>query len=303
MNLAAKGSYSFFDSAWDLCCRRLTSRLGFAMLARMNTTTQITDGSVDTRIDGHILHIIINRPSKMNGFTPVMYEQLANAYTQLEDDAELRVGVLSAEGENFTAGLDLPKFAEYMRAGKKAAPWGLVDAADLGVNGWRRRSKPMIVAVKGITYTIGIELMLAADIVIAADNCKFSQLEVKRGIMATGGATLRFTERAGLGNAMLHLLTGDVFDAQEALRMNFVQKVVPAGQEVAEATRIAKQIAANAPLAVVATRLNVLKTIEQGPLAASADFMTVQARLSNSDDAKEGVQSFIERREANFQGK
>ena len=285
-----------------MCPVRLTPVTCFAMLHGMNTITS-TEGSVDAHVEGHVLRIVINRPSKMNGFTPVMYEGMARAYTQLEDDPNLRVGVLCAEGEHFTAGLDLPKFAEYMRAGKKAAPWGVVDATDLGVNGWRRRSKPMVVAVKGVTYTIGIELMLAADIVIAADNCKFSQLEVKRGIMATGGATLRFAERAGLGNAMLHLLTGDIFDAQEALRLNFVQKVVPSGQELDEAMRIAKQIAANAPLAVVATRQSVLKTIEQGPLAASSEFMTVQARLSNSEDAKEGVQSFIERRDANFQGR
>ena len=285
-----------------MCPVRLTPATCFAMLQGMNTTTS-TEGSVDAHVEGHILRIVINRHSKMNGFTPVMYEGMARAYTQLEDDPNLRVGVLCAEGEHFTAGLDLPKFAEYMRAGKKAAPWGVVDATDLGVTGWRRRSKPMVVAVKGVTYTIGIELMLAADIVIAADNCKFSQLEVKRGIMATGGATLRFAERAGLGNAMLHLLTGDIFDAQEALRLNFVQKVVPAGLELDEAMRIAKQIAANAPLAVVATRQSVLKTIEQGPLAASSEFMAVQARLSNSEDAKEGVQSFVERRDANFQGR
>ena len=285
-----------------MCPVRLTPATCFAMLQGMNTTTS-TEGSVDAHVEGHILRIVINRPAKMNGFTPVMYEGMARAYTQLEDDPNLRVGVLCAEGEHFTAGLDLPKFTEYMRAGKKAAPWGVVDATDLGVTGWRRRTKPMVVAVKGVTYTIGIELMLAADIVIAADNCKFSQLEVKRGIMATGGATLRFAERAGLGNAMLHLLTGDIFDAQEALRLNFVQKVMPAGQELDEAMRIAKQIAANAPLAVVATRQSVLKTIEQGPLAASSEFMAVQARLSNSEDAKEGVQSFVERRDANFQGR
>ena len=88
--------------------------------------------------------------------------------------------------------------------------------------------------------------------------------------MATGGATLRMAERAGLGNAMLHLLTADEFGSAEALRLNFVQKVVPAGQELDEALAIAQRIAAQAPLAVVATRLNVLKAIEQGPLAAVA---------------------------------
>jgi enoyl-CoA hydratase len=145
--------------------------------------------------------------------------------------------------------------------------------------------------------------MLAADVVIAADDCRFSQLEVKRGIMATGGATLRMAERAGLGNAMLHLLTGDEFGAAEALRLNFVQKVVTAGEELDEALRVADAIAAQAPLAVTATRLNVLKAIEQGPLAAMQEFVDVQQRLANSEDAAEGVRSFVERRAARFTGR
>jgi len=126
---------------------------------------------------------------------------------------------------------------------------------------------------------------------------------VQRGIMATGGATLRMAERAGLGNAMLHLLTADEFDSAEAYRLHFVQKVVPAGQELDEALRIAQRIAAQAPLAVVATRLNVMKAIEQGPLAAVADFIPVQQRLANSEDAAEGVRSFVERRPARFSGR
>jgi enoyl-CoA hydratase/carnithine racemase len=145
--------------------------------------------------------------------------------------------------------------------------------------------------------------MLAADIVVAADNCRFSQLEVKRGIMATGGATLRMAERAGMGNALLHLLTGDEFNSAEALRLNFVQRVVPVGEQLNEAIKIAKVIAAQAPLAVVATRQNVLKAFEQGPLVAMHDFIAVQKTLSNSEDAKEGVQSFIEKRNARFTGK
>src|SRR5205085_3244764 len=106
---------------------------------------------------------------------------------------------------------------------------------------------------------------------VAADDCRFSQLEVKRGIMATGGATLRMAERAGLGNALLHLLTGDEFGAAEALRLNFVQKVVPAGSELDEALKIAEAIAAQAPLAVMATRRNALLAAEQGPAAAVAE--------------------------------
>lgn len=261
------------------------------------------EGAITCEAHKGVLMIGINRPDKRNGFTPKMLNELAEAYTRLDDETGLRVGVLHGYGDHFTAGLDLPSIAPLMRAGKKAFPYGLVEPTDLGLPGYRRRTKPMVVAVKGITYTLGIELMLAADIVVASDNCRFSQLEVKRGIMATGGATLRMAERAGLGNAMLHLLTGDEFGSAEALRLNFVQRVVPAGQELDEAVKIATAIAAQAPLAVVATRRNVLKALEHGPMVAMQDFLDVQQRLSNSDDAKEGVASFIEKRIANFQGR
>ena len=261
------------------------------------------DGSIDCTVQGSLLLIGINRPAKRNGFTPKMFRELGEAYTRLDADPALRVGVLHAIGAHFTAGLDLPSIAPLMRRGEKAVPLGLVDPLDLGMPGYQRRTKPMVVAVKGITYTLGIELMLAADIVVAADDCRFSQLEVKRGIMATGGATLRMAERAGLGNAMLHLLTGDEFGSVEALRLNFVQRIVPAGQELDEAVKIATAIAAQAPLAVVATRLNVLKAVEHGPLVAMHDFIDVQQRLSNSADAKEGVASFVEKRDARFTGR
>lgn len=269
----------------------------------MNDTPVPFEGGISCEQRGHVLLIGMNRPAKLNGFTPAMFRELGEAYTRLDDDAELRVGVLHAFGAHFTAGLDLPTIAPLMRRGEKAIPLGLVDPLNLGLPGYRRRTKPLVAAVKGITYTLGIELMLAADIVVAADDCRFSQLEVKRGIMATGGATLRMAERAGLGNAMLHLLTGDEFGSAEALRLNFVQKVVPAGDELAEALRIADAIAAQAPLAVVATRLNVLKAIEHGPLVAMHDFIDVQRSLSNSDDALEGVTSFVEKRAARFTGR
>jgi len=266
-------------------------------------TTPPPEGCIDTLVLGHVLLIGINRPAKRNGWTPPMFRQLAEAYTRLDDDPELRVGVLHAMGDHFTAGLDLPAVSAYMQRGEKAIPEGLVEPHDYGLPGYRRRTKPMVVAVKGICFTVGIELMLGADIVVAADNCRFSQMEVQRGIMATGGATLRMAERAGTGNALLHLLTADEFGSAEAYRLNFVQKVVPAGQELDEALAIAQRIAAQAPRAVVATRLNVLKAIEQGQAAAVADFIPVQKELANSEDAAEGVRAFVERRPAQFSGR
>ena len=165
------------------------------------------------------------------------------------------------------------------------------------------RSKPVVAAVQGITYTIGIELMLAADIVVAASDCRFSQLEVKRGIMATGGATIRMVERAGWGNAMRYLLTGDEFNCDLALRFGFIQEVVEPGRQFEAALEIARRIAAQGPLSVSATLHNARLAVEQGPAAAVADFDPTQKRLMASEDVKEGVASFVERRAARFQGR
>lgn len=268
-----------------------------------SSTQNDSDGRIVCETRGRVLLIGIDRPAKRNGFTPKMFRELAAAYDRLDDEPDLRVGVLHAFGDHFTAGLDLPRIAPLMKRGERAVPLGSVEPTDLGTSGYRRRARPLVAAVKGITYTLGIELMLAADIVVAADDCRFSQLEVRRGIMATGGATLRMAERAGLGNALLHLLTGDEFGAAEALRLNFVQKVVPAGRELDEALRIAEVIASQAPLAVVATRRNALKSIEHGPVVAMHEFIETQARLANSEDAAEGVRSFVEKRPARFTGR
>jgi enoyl-CoA hydratase/carnithine racemase len=256
-------------------------------------------GRIDVVAEGHCLVIKINRPEKRNGFTPEMGLALAQAYTRLEHDPDLRVGVLCAEGEHFTGGLDLPRWAEAIREGRSMWPVELVDPFDLREP---RRSKPVVAAVQGICYTLGIELMLAADMVVAADNCRFSQLEVKRGIMATGGATVRMAERAGTGTALYHLLVAGEFGSQEALRVGYVQEIVPAEKLFARARELAELIAANAPLAVVASRRNVLLSVEHGRDQAIAAFRNVQSALAASEDASEGIASFKERRPAVFKG-
>jgi len=258
-----------------------------------------SDGQIKCEVKGHLLLIGIDRPEKRNGFTPKIFAELAAAYTRLESTHELRCGVLYAEGDHFTAGLDMPKIAPLRQAGKPLIPVHEVDPFNLREP---IRTKPMVIALKGICFTVAIELMLAADIAIAAENCRFSQLEVKRGIMPGCGATFRMAECAGWGNAMKILLTGDEFSAHEALRCNFVQEVVPVGQELTRAVELAEKIARQAPLAVQATMESGRIAANQGWQASYARTAATQQRLYNTEDAKEGVQSFIEKREARFQG-
>lgn len=258
------------------------------------------EGQISVEQRDNILLMGIDRPEKRNGLTPRMWGQLRDAYTRLDEEEDLRVGILFGHGEHFTAGLDLPKWSEGMKGNGKA-PRGPDRVDPVGLSG-RSCSKPIVCAVRGITYTAGIEYMLGADIVVAADDCRFSQLEPKRGIMATGGATIRFVERGGWGNAMYHLLVVDEFDSAEALRCGLVQEIVPAGQELERALELAGKIAQLAPLAIQATKASARLYSLQGQEAAVAEFQETQRRLANSEDAAEGVASFVERREPVFKG-
>lgn len=258
------------------------------------------EGEVRGRLADGIFQIEIDRPAKLNGFTPKMLGDLAAAYTAFEREAGARVALVSAVGPHFTAGLDLPKVGPIMARGEPLFPPDAVDPFDLRPP---RRTKPVVVAVKGITFTLGIELMLAADVVVAADDCRFSQLEVTRGVMAAGGATLRMVQRAGWGDAMLVLLAAGEFGPAEALRFGFVQEVTAAGAELDRARRIATAIAAQAPLAVQATLRNARIGLERGFAAAAAEFAETNRELSATSDAAEGLRSFVERRPPRFEGR
>lgn len=258
------------------------------------------EGEVRQQRRGQVLQVTIDRAEKMNGFTPKMMQELIEALEALEQDPDLRCGLVCAEGRHFTAGLDLPKFRDMQLRGEPVFPRGRLDPCDLRDP---RREKPLVYAVKGLCFTLGMELMLAADVVVAASDCRFSQLEVKRGIMPGAGGSFRFVERGGWGNAMRYLLTGDEFGADEAYRMGFVQQVVAPGEELAAAFAIAERIAAQAPLAVRATRQNALRALERGPRAAVDDLNGLRRMLANTEDAKEGVASFVEKRNAQFKGR
>src|SRR5690348_5088428 len=191
----------------------------------------MSDGATVGRVyherHGHILKIVLNNPAKKNAFSPEMMLQLSEALTLLDRDDDLWVGVLCAVGDHFTAGLDMPKFFG-PTATPIPRPEGAVDPFGMG----KACRKPIVTAVQGITFTVGIEMALAGDIVIAADDCRCCQMEARRGTAPLGGAHYRYISRAGWGNAMYHLMLCDEFGAAEAWRIGLVQEVVPAGTQV-----------------------------------------------------------------------
>jgi enoyl-CoA hydratase/carnithine racemase len=250
---------------------------------------------------GAVLLIGLDRAAKRNAFDLALYAALSSALGTLERDPGLRCGVLFAHGEHFTGGIDLPQWLPCFREGR-SAPLPDDGLDPLCLDPARTRTKPLVMAVQGYCYTIGIELLLAADIRIAADSARFAQIEVKRGIYPIGGATVRFAQEVGWGNAMRWLLTGDTFDAVEALRMGLVQQITAAGAQLDAAVAIAQAIAEQAPLAVKATLEAARLTRKAAETEAIARLLPDMLPLLDTGDAREGLAAFRERRPGRFTG-
>ncbi|MFT3970142.1 MAG: crotonase/enoyl-CoA hydratase family protein [Micropruina sp.] len=248
---------------------------------------------------GHVLLVGLNRPEKRNAADLAMLHALAEAYTVLHTDAELRVGVLHAVGDHFTAGLDLADVAPAIVSGSAALlPSGTIDPWGVATE---PVSKPVVTAVQGTCLTLGVELALASDVVVAAASTRFAQLEVARGIMAFGGATIRLP-RLGWGDAMRWLLTGDYFDAAEAHRIGLVQEVVPDGTQLDAALALAERIAAQAPLAVQATLANARLALTDPP-AAAGRLHPVVAMLARTSDAQRAIAGYLSGMPVDFDGR
>ncbi|WP_067568217.1 crotonase/enoyl-CoA hydratase family protein [Nocardia acidivorans] len=256
-------------------------------------------GTVTLERDEHILLIGLNRPHKRNAFNRAMLHDLSRAYALLESDVELRCGVLFAHGEHFTAGLDLADVAPLIADGSDFYPPD-------GRDPWRLDgdwTTPVVAAAHGRVLTLGIELLLAADIRVATRDARFSQLEVRRGIYPFGGATLRFPRETGWGNAMRWMLTGDEFDAAEAHRIGLIQDLVDA-DPLHRAREIAHTIAESAaPLGVRAILASAHLTRDEGDQAAIDKLAPTVAHLFTTADGHEGMRSFLERRDAQFTGR
>jgi enoyl-CoA hydratase/carnithine racemase len=251
---------------------------------------------------GHVLLMGFNRPEKRNAFDVDTYLALAAAYGELDRDPDLRCGVLFGHGEHFTAGLDLPQWAPVLAQGKLAdLPEGSIEP--FGLDETRRCRKPIVVAAQGVSFTVAVELMLAADIRVAASNARFAQLEVLRGFFPCGGATVRLMQEIGWGNAQRYILTGEEFDGGEAYRMGFVQYLVEPGRQFDTAVEVAEMIAAAAPLGVQAALASSRMARNLGNRAALEALMPSLPAMMQTEDMVEAVRAFTERRQAVFKGR
>lgn len=244
---------------------------------------------------GAVQLITINRPEAKNALNLAAATIIRDAVDELDDDDDLRVGVLSGAGGTFSAGMDLKGF---LRGESPSFPGrGLCGIQETPPK------KPLIAAVEGWALAAGFELCLACDLVIAGRTAQFGIPEVKRGLVAAGGGALQIPQRIPLAVAMEFVLTGDPITADRAAEVGLVTRVVDEGRAVDAAIELAEKIAANAPLAVQASKEIARRAMEwTGDLAWTEPakvFMPVFA----SEDAKEGARAFAEKRSPVWQGK
>ncbi|MBM3358808.1 MAG: enoyl-CoA hydratase [Betaproteobacteria bacterium] len=241
--------------------------------------------------------IRINRPEARNALNLEVRRLLARHLTEMGEDAATRAIVLTGNDKSFAAGADI----------KEMADAGTVEMLARGVHRlWRTIGacpKPVIAAVNGYALGGGCELAMTCDIIIAGESAQFGQPEVRIGIIPGGGGTQRLTRAAGKYRAMKYVLTGELFGARAALEMGLASEVVPDAEVEKRAVELAARIAELPPLAVQLAKEAVLAGME-APLssALALEAKSVQI-LFSSQDQKEGMRAFIEKRKPKFSGR
>jgi len=265
----------------------------------------MTEGSPDLLVerDGHVLTVTMNRPEARNAFSPDMLVRAADAWKLLDEDPELRVGILTGAEGCFCSGMDLKALAGGMPDDVQAR-WS--EDPDMH---WKallrhfRPSKPIIAAVEGYCVAGGTEILQATEIRVAGDTAEFAIAEVQRGLFPLGGSTVRLQRQIGFTNAADLLLTGRRISAEEAKAIGLIGHVVPAGTALDKARELADLVASNGPLAVKAVLRSMRETAGMTEAEGLAHEMTIgEPIIFTTKDAKEGPRAFAEKRPPVFTG-
>lgn len=250
-----------------------------------------------TEVDGPIGIVRINRPEVLNALNPRTIQEIGEALAEFDRDDSIRCLVLTGGDRAFAAGADIGQMAEA----------GAVDILrDDDAARWARlRSlrKPLIAAVSGYALGGGCELALMCDIIVATESAQFGQPEVKIGIIPGAGGTQRWARAAGKARAMEAVLIGEPVRAVDAERMGLINRVVPDGAQLDEAKRLALQIAARPPLAVRLAKEAVNQAAEVGLSAGLELERKLFYLLFASEDKREGMKAFLEKRPPTFTGR
>jgi enoyl-CoA hydratase len=244
---------------------------------------------------GSVQIVTINRPQAKNALSLAVSTAVAAAMDELDDAPELRVGVLTGAGGTFSAGMDLKGFL----AGENPA---LPGRGLCGITETPPR-KPLIGAVEGWALAGGFELLLACDLVVAGAGARFGVPEVKRALVAAGGAALQLAKRIPLALALELLLTGEPIDAARAAELGLVNRVVPDGTALDGALELAAVIADNGPLAVAATKQVARASLDWTFGEGWAKQQEIVTPVFISEDAREGSVAFAEKRKPEWKGR
>jgi enoyl-CoA hydratase len=255
------------------------------------------DATISIEHHGAVTLVTLNRPDALNAFNRQMRLELIDAFAAYDSDESQRCLVVTGSAKAFAAGADIKEMQSKDFAGMynpdEFGSWEKVTAT----------RKPWIAAVAGFALGGGCEVAMMADFIIAADTARFGQPEIKLGVTPGWGGTQRLTHAIGKAKAMDMCLTGRMMDAAEAERSGLVAKVVPADQLLGEAMKAAEAIAAMPPVAAVATKEMINAAFEM-PLAQGLRYeRRLFYGLFGTEDQKEGMTAFVEKRPGNWKGK